>query len=163
MKEITTKNKNCILLGDFNVDLIEYGQVECVNSFYDFVTTYGFRPLILNPTRITSKSATLIDNIFVNDLKCSSNGGNITCSVSDHFLQFAQLDIFDNLNKNKNATKYARNWRMFNQNECKEELAKINWNDVYDPRKNTNQKFKSFFDKMDKLFDEMAPVKKTDK
>ena len=52
---------------------------------------------------------------------------------------------------------------MFNQNECKEELAKINGNDVYDPRKNTNQKFKNFYDKMEKLFDEMAPIQKLTK
>ena len=99
-------------MGDFNVDLIKYGEVPCVNTFYDSITSHGFRPLILNPTRITSKSATLIDNIFVNELSCSSNGGNITHSISDHFLQFAQLDIFDKSDHNNNTKKYARNWRI---------------------------------------------------
>ena len=119
--------------------------------------------LNLNPTRITSKSATLIDNLFVNDLSCSSNGGNITHTISDHFLQFAQLDIFDNSNDNKNTTKYARNWRMFNQNEFKDELSKTNWNDIYDPRKNTNTKFASFYEKFEKLLDQMAPIQKLTK
>ena len=67
VREITQKEKNCILVGDFNVDLIKYGEVPCVDSFYDHITSHGFRPLILNPTRVTSKSATLIDNFFVNN------------------------------------------------------------------------------------------------
>ena len=104
--------------------------------------------MILNPTRVNSKSATLIDNLFVNDLSCSSNGGNITHAISDHFLQFVQLDIFDNSEHKNKTNKYARNWRMFNQNEFTEELLKINWDDIYDPNTNTNQKFKSFFDKI---------------
>ena len=131
----------------------------CVDSFYDLVTTHGFRPLILNPTIITNKSATLIDNFFINDLSCFSNGGNITHSISDHFLQFVQLDIFENLNENKCTIKYARNWGIFNKNEFKEELDKADWSDVYDPRMNTNKKIKPFYEKIDKLLDEMAPVK----
>ena len=134
-----------------------------MNIFYDYITSHGFRPLILNPTRVNSKSATLIDNFFVNDLSCSSNGGNITHAISDHFLQFVQLDIFDNSEHKNKTNKYARNWRMFNQNEFTEELLKINWDDIYDPNTNTNQKFKSFFDKIEKLLDEMAPIQKLTK
>ena len=73
----------------------------CVDTFYDLIIPHGFRPLILNPTRITPKSATLIDNIVINDLSCFSNGGNIMHSISDHCLQFAQIDIFENLMKTK--------------------------------------------------------------
>ena len=130
---------------------------------YDYIISHGFRPLILNPTRVTSKSATLIDNFFTNYLSCSSNGGNITHAISDHFLQFVQLDIFDNSNHNNSTNKYARNWRMFNQNEFTEELLKTNWDDIYDPSTNTNQKFKSFYEKIEKLLDEMAPVQKLTK
>ena len=161
--DITIKNKICILAGDFNIDLIKFGQVTCVDTFYDLITTHGFRPLILNPTRITHRSATLIDNFFINDLSCVSNGGNLTHSISDHFLQFTQLDIFEYFNENVTHIKYARNWRIFNKNEFKEELSRVNWNDVHDPRMNTNQKFKNFYDKLDKLLDEMAPVKKLSK
>ena len=34
---------------------------------------------------------TLIDNIFINDMTCHSFGGNLTSSISDHFLQFTGL------------------------------------------------------------------------
>ena len=49
-----SKSIRCVTIDDeikgLKLDLIKYGQVECVNSFYEFVTTHGFRPLILNPT-----------------------------------------------------------------------------------------------------------------
>ena len=36
------------------------------------------RPCILQPSRVTYKSKTLIDNIFTNDLSCIVDGGNLT-------------------------------------------------------------------------------------
>lgn len=92
------KSKKCALLGDFNIDLLKSDSDDKTCEFYDLVTTFGFRPLILQPTRVQttcrSTSATLIDNIFVNDMENTSTGGNITTSISDHFPQFCNIDIF---------------------------------------------------------------------
>ena len=87
------------------IDLAKYGTHNDTNHFYEIISSSGFRPLILQPTRVKSSSATLIDNIFINELECFSKGGNITCSISDHFLQFAQLDIFNKV-KLKNTPTY---------------------------------------------------------
>ena len=87
-------NKICALMGDFNIDLIKYSTEAKTGEFYDLLCSYSFRPLILQPTRVTSKSATLIDNIFINDISCQSLGGNLTSSISDHYLQFSITDIF---------------------------------------------------------------------
>ena len=61
------KNKTVILMVDCNIDLlkIEYNNIA---KFYDQLSSFGFRPLILQPTRITGSSATLIDNIFTNNI-----------------------------------------------------------------------------------------------
>ena len=96
LHNITKSKKKCILLGDFNIDLIKYETQSSVSVFYDQISAHGFRPLILQPSRISSNSATLIDNIFINDLACSSRGGNLTTSISDHFMQFSQIDLFEN-------------------------------------------------------------------
>ena len=61
-------NKICALMGDFNVDLIKYATEPNTGEFYDLLGTHSFRPLILQPTRVISKTATLIDNIFINDI-----------------------------------------------------------------------------------------------
>ena len=158
LRKLTKLNKKCILAGDFNIDLIKYDSTACVSEFYDQISSYGFRPLILQPTRFSTSSATLIDNIFINDLSCFSNGGNITTSISDHLMQFAQLDILENLN-NKTIKKVSRNWRVFNRQEFQDELGLIPWTQTIDPNMDTNQSFSTFFDKITHLLDEMAPMK----
>ena len=158
LRKLTKLNKKCILAGDFNIDLIKYDSTACVSEFYDQISSYGFRPLILQPTRFSTSSATLIDNIFINDLSCFSNGGNITTSISDHLMQFAQLDILENLN-NKTIKKVSRNWRVFNRQEFQDELGQIPWTQTIDPNMDTNQSFSTFFDKITHLLDEMAPMK----
>ncbi len=88
--ELFTKSKKkCIFAGDFNVDLIKYGNIPVNDAFYDELSSHSFRPLILQPTRVTSRSFTLIDNIFTNDLTCFSTGVNMITSISDHFSQFS--------------------------------------------------------------------------
>ena len=44
------------------------------------------------PTRITEKTATLIDNIFVNGQAEKYNSGNITTSTSGYVLQFIIIE-----------------------------------------------------------------------
>ena len=127
LEKISKKKKTCFLLGDFNVDLIKYGDNISNDLFYDQISSYGFRPLILQPTRVHSNSATLIDNIFTNDVECFSKGGNIATSISDHFIQISQIDIFERTNNNKKIDKYARNWSIFNKREFEDEISDINW------------------------------------
>ena len=100
-------SKISAIMGDFNIDLVNYANDRNTGTFYD-LCIYNFRPLILQPTRVTSRTATLIDNIFINDISCHSLGGNITVSISDHFFQFCHTDIFGGA-KYKEMVKYARN------------------------------------------------------
>ena len=89
-------------------------------------------------------------------------GGNLTTSISDHFSQFTQLDIFDKISTKKEV-KFGRNWRIFNKNEFKDELKKCRWDDVSSPFIDTNKSVSNFYLKIEKLLDEMAPVKKLTK
>ena len=50
---ITKSKKTCILACDFNVDLIQYGDNKNIDDFYDELSTHSFRPLILQPSRVT--------------------------------------------------------------------------------------------------------------
>ena len=160
LEKVTKSNKICALIGDFNVDLIKYGNHSPTESFYDLVSSFGFRPLILQPSRVSSNSATLIDNIFLNDLECFSKGGNLTNSISDHFLQFCQIDIYDKTGNNNWQNKFSRNWRIFNSREFEDELSSINWDETLNYTQETDLSFSIFFNKIEKLLDEMAPYKK---
>ena len=56
-----------------------------------------FFPLITRPTRITSNTATLIDNIFTNNLNNLSVSGLMFCDISDHLPIFTML-VDQNMN-----------------------------------------------------------------
>ena len=160
IQKLTKSKKTCILTGDFNIDLTQYGVNRMVDTFYDEITSHSFRPLILQPSRATSHSLTLIDNIFVNEVSCQASGGNLTTSISDHFSQFTFLDIYNNHPLSTRKVKYGRNWRNFNSNEFKNELGKCFWDDVTSTNIYANASFSNFYHKIEKLIDEMAPMKK---
>ena len=59
------KDKTSYLMGDFNLDLMKSEQHAATGKFLGDFNSVGFHPLISLPTRITEKSATLIDNILL--------------------------------------------------------------------------------------------------
>ena len=56
-------------------------------DFNDIFTSHAYLPLITKQTRVTTKSATLIDNIFFNGIVEGSSmfNGILYTDVSDHF------------------------------------------------------------------------------
>ena len=51
-------------------------------EFYNLVTANGFLPLILQPTRITDSTMTLIDNIYTNNFSNDIYGGNLLLEIA---------------------------------------------------------------------------------
>ena len=65
------------------------------NNFLLSLQSYAFTPVIDKPTRVHSGSATLIDNIIINQFNGQVSGGNILSVISDHFSQFCFLPLGD--------------------------------------------------------------------
>ena len=86
-KLLKEKNKEIILMGDFNIDLLKYEQHKDTSTFLDFMYLNALIPHITSPTRITPRSETLIDNIFSTFPPEDVRGGNLISSVSDHLAQ----------------------------------------------------------------------------
>ena len=63
---IGKEHKYCYLMGDYNINLLNYDKHTGTTSFVDMLHANYFVSLINRPTRVTNKSATLIDNIFTN-------------------------------------------------------------------------------------------------
>ena len=92
LKSLTNKlnnesNKEIILLGDFNIDLIKTNSSE----FLDIIYSSYLISHITSPTRLTSRSHTLIDNIISNVITEDAISENIINTISDHFDQFLIL------------------------------------------------------------------------
>ena len=78
-------------MGDFNIDLLIVNLHAKTNEFVNDVISQGFLPKITRPTRITPHSATLIDHIYSNDNRPTSQNdisGIIMTDVADHFGKF---------------------------------------------------------------------------
>ena len=68
LDKISKEQKQIFLLGDFNINLLNYNEHQPTNEFLDSLASNSIIPYTLQPTRITSHSKTLIDNIFSNVL-----------------------------------------------------------------------------------------------
>ena len=67
LKKINQEQKTVFLLGDFNIDLMHYNEHKPTNEFLDSLASNSYLPYIIQPSRHTSHSRTLIDNIFSNE------------------------------------------------------------------------------------------------
>ena len=96
---LTSKEQQSIfLLGDFNVNLLNYNDHNETNEFLDSLASNSFIPLILQPIRTTSHSNTLIDNVFSNVIDPDIISGNLTATISDHLPKFAIIpNMFGNI------------------------------------------------------------------
>jgi hypothetical protein len=148
-------------MGDFNADLLKIDTHSDTCDFYELMSSFGFKPLIMQPTRVTSTTATVIDNIFVNDIEARSIGGNITTSITDHFPQFTFLNIFDKIKPRKRA-QYGRSYKNFDQTTFDKRLRSLNWQDMFEGR-DTDYCTSSLIDSVNKILDDLAPIKKLTK
>ena len=89
LSRISKDNKQCYVMGDFNLDLLQYNHHTPTQEFIDTLFSHAFIPLISNPTSLTSYSATLIDNIFTNNLSQNVLNGIVLNDLSDHLPVFA--------------------------------------------------------------------------
>ena len=51
-------DRDCIIMGDFNINLLKIDSHLGTDEFLDNLTSFNFSPHILQPTRITHHSAT---------------------------------------------------------------------------------------------------------
>ena len=76
--EIAPKEqKQVFLLGDFNINPLNYNDHQPTIDFLDSLASNSFIPHILHPTRIANHSKTIIDNIFSNFISPDIIFGNI--------------------------------------------------------------------------------------
>ena len=115
LEKVSKEQKSVFLLCDFNINLLNYNLHSPTNKFLDSLASNSFLPYILQPSRTTTHSKTLIDNIFMNAIFPDSISGNLTATICNHFPQFLIVpNIFSNPPSNKSNI-YERDWSNFDQ------------------------------------------------
>ena len=126
LKKINKEKKESYIAGDFNYDLLKYDTNARNSDFLNIMSSFGFLPSILQPTRITEFTSTLIDNIYSNNVDQASRSGNILISFADHFTHFISINKF--INKNKPKVIFQRNYENFDPNLFIDDVSIQNWN-----------------------------------
>ena len=73
----------------YYIDILKHNTHNYTRTFLDYMYSFGLYPLITKPSRITDITATLIDNIFTNELQFQVNSGLLITDISDHLPVFA--------------------------------------------------------------------------
>ena len=73
--KISNENKIAYLMGDYNINLLNFVTHQKTNDFIDSVIAQGFIPHITKPIRVTSVSETIIDHIYSNNIHPNYESG----------------------------------------------------------------------------------------
>ena len=82
--DISKEKKECYIMGDYNIDLLKDDSDRPTHDYLDLIYSHCLIPSILFPTRITEKSATIIDNILTNSDNEITTRILVT-DITDHF------------------------------------------------------------------------------
>ena len=163
--EILSKERKQVFpLGDFNINLLSYNYHQPTNDFLDSLASNSFIPCILHPTRITSHSKTLIDNIFSNYISHEIISGNITATISDHLPQFSFVRNMLSNPSTQKSNFYERDCSKFKQENFILDYFDKDLVDLFQlDQQNVNLSMDIFLNKMDPMLDTHAPLKKVNK
>lgn len=152
--DIIKEGKLCYLLGDFNINLLNTENHSPALNFLNVLYSSYFFPFIHKPTRMTGKTATLIDNIIANTFDYPINSGILYSDISDHLPIF---HITSSNSYNHEDTNVRTCFRKFSEDNIKRfkgMMEKINWDDVYG-QQDANRTYQSFIQLFKTVFDEL--------
>ena len=157
MAKISKENKICYLMGDFNLNLLNYDVHTLTGEFLDGIYSNSFIPLITQPTRITAHTSTLIDNIFTNKFCSSLVSGLLFTDISDH-LPVLVINSEDMSVCQKTKKISVRDKNKSSMNKFIEQLGCLNWSclESYDDPCNS---YNTFLAEYTKVYNTCFPIK----
>ena len=152
---ILSKAEEVLLLGDVNINLLNFEKHNGTSDYVNTLQTHGFKSLITLPSRISEHSATLIDHISSNSKDLSNSiSGLIQVHLSDH------LPIFNIRLKRENSVNKklitVRNMKRSNIEKFRNALLELDWSDVM-LELNPHLAFTNFSSKLDEKFEQSFP------
>ena len=120
-----------VIMGDFNIDLLKCESSNYSHDFLSSLQSCFLTPAIDKPTRVRSTSATLIDNVFINN-----PDKVVACGISDLSDHLSQFCILKSIRvKTRVKKSKMRDWNALFANEPSD----------------VNSVFSSFYNKFNKL------------
>jgi hypothetical protein len=151
-------NKNVILLGDMNINLLVQGSVP-INGFVNEMHALNFHPTITKPTRFavgdSNASPSLLDHIWLNFLT-KTTSGILSTDISDHCPTFINIPRLKNDSPDKFKITFHdhshHNFELFLH-----ELYGLEWGLVL--AGDANEQAVCFNNIINKLYNKCFPIK----
>ena len=157
LSTISFENKLTYLMGDFNINILNAESHQPTEDFINLMTSNCLYPLISKPTRITHSTATLIDNIFTNNLEFNMVSGIIYSDISDHLPVF-QITQFKLVFEPPPPRKHIRLINPQNILKFRSKLAEIDWSFLQN-LDSVNNCYDAFYNRLNSAYKQSFPLK----
>ena len=124
-------NTPCIILGDFNLNVLKHNESSLVQRYIDTFMCTGFVPLIGKPTHHHGQASTCIDQIWTNVISENVSSGIINTSVSNHMPIYAIIPTNAESilsHENENTSSLVHNISAKNIEKFETKLLELNNN-----------------------------------
>ena len=143
--KVSSENKDVIVLGDFNIDLLKVKSDKNASKLLDVFTANNMMPVISLPTRVTHSSATLIDHIYKTVDDRSGTAGSLISDITDHYINFLLMN--KRVPQKSPCHVTYRSYSEKNLKKCNSYLESVDWSSVClnkDPNKSYNEFLRIF-------------------
>ena len=155
LSNLNNKGKEVFVLGDININLLNYNRDNQTSDYLDMLLDLGYMPLITKATRITDHTATLIDHIYTNVPQKITKAGICLADITDH------LPIYCTVRNRLppcQETKHFRDFSHFDKHLFLNDLENIDFNQLIN--EDVNESINNVVNALQTLSDKHAPVKK---
>ena len=151
--KMNLERKTLIVGMDQNIDYLKLNLHENTEKFLDMNFQLGLVPMITRPTRVTSRTATLIDNIYTNDI-AHVKSSILLAGISDHL---PCCLFMGHKHKKEPLTIHSRKLNEEKINNIKQSLTGIDWAPLTDM--NVNNAYDMFINQINDCLDTHAPMR----
>ena len=157
LERLSTSGKPIYIMTDANINLLRYETCKYAQNFLHTLQSLCFTPTIDKPTRVYNTSATLIDNIFVNNYDMHILSGNIVSDISDHFSQFCVCRSLGRKIKPRKIV--SRDTSKFSEEKFVNDLSQLHWESILSESSNdVNKSFSTFYNKLNRIVNKHASI-----
>jgi hypothetical protein len=160
LSSLTKSRADCVIVGDFNIDLLKWESHTRTNDFVDTLYSHSMIPMITRPTRFSKNTSTLIDNILINKPNNAAISGLLVTDISDHLPVFYMSKTKPKLanSKHKITTYVTRDISDINMDKLKADLELVDWTALYNMT-DVNSAYALFINTFKDAFDKNMPQK----
>ena len=158
MNKNKKSNKTMYLVGDFNLNILDFETNRKVKSFFNLIFQNGLIPVINKPTRVTNKSVTAIDHVITNSYLTSIiQTGIVKTDISDHFPIYMISKTTDVEINSESTDIFKRKINDETMRYFKNMIENTNWDEVYQIHY-ANKAYDKFLKIFTKIYDKAFPV-----